>query len=167
MQTLRKKTHKGRLSFVINPLQTIWKGKYAGVALENARVTESQIKAAELAIKRTIKKNGELWIRINPNISVSSKPAEVRMGKGKGNFSHFIARVKTGSIIFELDTFQNSDNTTTILPPVREEGSVPGNEGFISTIDSKKGGEDLLARQAFKVAASKLPLKLRFIKLDN
>jgi ribosomal protein L16/L10AE len=57
---IRKKTHKGRLSFVLSPLQTIWKGKYAGVALENARITESQLKAAELAIKRTIKKNGDL-----------------------------------------------------------------------------------------------------------
>lgn len=111
------------------------------------------------------------------------------MGKGKGNFSHFIARVKTGSIIFELDTFQNSinpGNTATLISPVPSplpqgfpanpffEGdtnkagrSVSGDEGLLPTIGCRKGGEDLLARQAFKVAASKLPLKLRFIKLDN
>ncbi len=131
MQALRKKTHKGRLSFVNTPNQTIWKGKYAGVAIESARVIENQIKAAELAIKRTIRKNGELWIRINPNIAVSSKPAEVRMGKGKGSFKHFISRVTAGSILFELQT------------------------------------NEILARQAFKIASSKLPLKLRFVKISE
>lgn len=134
MQTNRKKTHKGRLSYTINPLQTIWKGQYAAVALESARVSTSQIKAAELALKRTIKKSGEFWIRINPNVSVSAKPAEVRMGKGKGSFSHFISRVQTGSILFEVRT-----NSTQ--------------------------GSEILARQAFNVAASKLPLKLRFCPL--
>ena len=103
---------------------------YAGVALESARVNENQIKAAELAIKRTIKKNGEFWIRVNPNISVSSKPAEVRMGKGKGRFDHFIARVNAGSILFELKT-----------PNL------------------------ILARQAYRIAASKLPIKLTLVTL--
>ncbi len=82
-----------------------------------------------MAIKRTIRKNGECFIRINPNISVTSKPAEVRMGKGKGSFKHFISRVTAGSIIFELQT------------------------------------NEILARQAFKIAASKLPLKLRFVSM--
>ena len=103
---------------------------YAGVALESARVNENQIKAAEFAIKRTLKKNGEFWIRINPNISVSSKPAEVRMGKGKGSFDHFIARVNAGAILFELKT-----------------------------------PNEILARQAYKIAASKLPLKLTLVTL--
>ena len=171
MQKLRQKTHKGRLSSVINTVQTIWKGKYAGVALERARVTESQIKAAELAIKRIIRKNGQLWIRINPNIPVSSKPAEVRMGKGKGNFSHFIARVKTGSIIFELDTFQNSQSNSARNYPQgvvsSENHSTEENFTQETQISAVKKDSDILARQAFKVAASKLPLKLRFIKLEN
>lgn len=124
---IKRKTHKGRLSFTHTPLQTLWKGKYAGVALESARVVENQLKAAELAIKRTIKKNGELWFRVHPNIPVTSKPAEVRMGKGKGSFKHLISRVNAGSIIFELQT------------------------------------NEILARQAFKIASSKLPLKLRFV----
>lgn len=127
---IRKKTHKGRLSFTINPYQKLWKGKYAGVALESARVNENQIKAAELSIKRTIKKNGEFWFRVNPNIAVTCKPAEVRMGKGKGTFEKMIARVNAGSIIFELQT-----------------------------------ENEILARQAYTIASSKLPLKLRFIKL--
>jgi ribosomal protein L16/L10AE len=75
------------------------------------------------------------------------------MGKGKGGFAYFVARVKTGSIIFELDTYQNTISTNNL--PVNE---APGRE--------KEGG-DILARQAFKVAASKLPLKLRFIKISS
>jgi large subunit ribosomal protein L16 len=127
MQLQNKKTHKGRLSYTHSPLQTLWKGRYAGVALESSRICESQLKAAELAIKRTIRKNGEFWFRVHPNIPVTSKPAEVRMGKGKGNFKHLIYRANPGSIIFELQT------------------------------------NEILARQAFKIAASKLPLQLRFV----
>jgi ribosomal protein L16/L10AE len=94
------------------------------------------------------------------------------MGKGKGNFSHFIARVKTGSIIFELDTYQNSINPTGgggSVSGLPLEGGLTGRPGptGVGFLQKSTQAEDLLARQAFKVAASKLPLKLRFIKLDN
>ncbi len=127
MQIIRKKTHKGRLSFSLKPHQTLFKGQYASVALESCRIKDSQIKAAELALKRTLKKNGEFWIRIQPNIPVSGKLEKVRMGKGKGNFKHLISRVTAGTILFELQT------------------------------------NEILARQAFKIASSKLPLKLNLV----
>lgn len=125
---MKKKTFKGRLSYIRNPHQTLWKGIYGGIANESARINELQLKAAEFAIKRVIRKNGNYWIRINPNISVTKKPAEVRMGKGKGSIKYSVARVKAGSVLFELQT-----------------------------------SNEILARQAFKIASSKLPLQTKFI----
>lgn len=124
----QRKTFKGRISYVRNLDQEIWKGLYGAIAKESARVSESQLKAAEFAIKRVLKKNGKIWIRINPNVPVTKKPTEVRMGKGKGSIKYHMARVSSGSILFELYT-----------------------------------SSEILAKKAYKVAASKLPLQTKFI----
>jgi large subunit ribosomal protein L16 len=71
--------------------------------MEPERITARQIEAARRAITRHIKRQGRLWIRIFPDVPVSSKPAEVRMGKGKGSPELWVARVKPGRIMFELD----------------------------------------------------------------
>ena len=71
--------------------------------MEPERITARQIEAARRVITRNMKRQGKLWIRIFPDIPVSSKPAEVRMGKGKGSPEYFVSRVKPGRIVFELD----------------------------------------------------------------
>ena len=78
-------------------------GSYGLKAMEPDRITARQIEAARRAITRHIKRQGRLWIRIFPDVPVSSKPAEVRMGKGKGAPEFWAARVKPGRILFELD----------------------------------------------------------------
>ncbi len=78
-------------------------GSYGLKALEPDRITARQIEAARRAITRHIRRQGRLWIRVFPDIPVSAKPAEVRMGKGKGAPEYWAARVKPGRILFELD----------------------------------------------------------------
>ncbi len=79
-------------------------GQYAIISKETANLTSEQINTAELAIKRKIKKDGTIIKRVFPHLPVTRKPAEVRMGKGKGSVDHHIARVSPGSFIFELKT---------------------------------------------------------------
>lgn len=71
-------------------------------ALESGLISARQIEAARQAIARKIKKKGKIWIKIFPSLPITKKPAEVRMGKGKGNVSHWVARVRGGSVIFEI-----------------------------------------------------------------
>lgn len=78
-------------------------GSYGLKALEPDRITARQIEAARRAITRHIRRQGRLWIRVFPDVPVTSKPAEVRMGKGKGAPEYWAARVKPGRILFELD----------------------------------------------------------------
>lgn len=78
-------------------------GKYGLKSLTSGKITSKQIEAVRRMIMRRTKKLGKLWIRVYPDIPVSLKPAEVRMGKGKGNPEFFISKVKSGRILFELD----------------------------------------------------------------
>jgi large subunit ribosomal protein L16 len=78
-------------------------GAYGMKATTNARVTARQIEAARRAITRYLKRAGRVWIRIFPDVPVSKKPAEVRMGKGKGSVEYWVAPVKAGRIMFEID----------------------------------------------------------------
>lgn len=78
-------------------------GKYALKALENGKITSKQIEAIRQVIMKKTKKLGKLWIRIYPDIPVTLKPIEVRMGKGKGNVEYWITKIKKGKILFELD----------------------------------------------------------------
>lgn len=78
-------------------------GKYGLQSLEGNYITERQIEAARIAITRYLKRNGKVWIRIFPQLPITKKPLEVRMGKGKGNVDHYAAVVKKGMILFEVD----------------------------------------------------------------
>lgn len=78
-------------------------GKFALKAIEHARLTSNQIESARKTIVKSIRKIGKLWIRIFPDIPVSKKPVDVRMGKGKGSVSHYICKIKPGRILFEID----------------------------------------------------------------
>ena len=102
-KTKFRKAHKGRIHGVATSGVTLEFGNYGLKALEPERITARQIEAARRVITRFIKRQGKLWIKIFPDLPVSSKPAEVRMGKGKGAPEFWASRVKPGKIIFELD----------------------------------------------------------------
>ncbi len=103
-------------------------GDFAIQSLAPAYVTNRQIEAARIAMTRYIKRGGRVWIRVFPDKPISSKPAEVRMGNGKGNPEFWVALVQPGRVIYELD-----------------------------------GVDEALAREAFRLAAAKLPLKSMFV----
>ena len=123
-----RKAHKGRVHGLAKGGTTLNFGAYGLKASDPGRITARQIEAARRAITRHIKRSGRLWIRIFPDVPVSSKPAEVRMGSGKGSPEYWVARVKPGRIMFELD-----------------------------------GVSADIAREAFELAAAKLPVGTRFI----
>ena len=102
-KTKYRKAHKGRIKgnakggFLLNF------GEFGLKALEPERVTARQIEAARRAISRHVKRVGRLWIRIFPDVPVTKKPAEVRMGSGKGSVEYWVCRVKPGRVLFEVD----------------------------------------------------------------
>lgn len=102
-RTKFRKAHKGRIHGNAKGGTTLNFGSFGLKALTPARVTARQIEAARRAITRHIRRSGRVWIRIFPDVPVSSKPAEVRMGKGKGTPEFWVARVKPGRIMFELE----------------------------------------------------------------
>ena len=102
-QTKFRKMHKGRNRGLAQNGNTIAFGRFGLVASDRGRITARQIEAARRAITRHLRRAGRVWIRIFPDVPVSSKPAEVRMGKGKGSPEYWICRVKPGKIMFELD----------------------------------------------------------------
>ena len=102
-RTKYRKAHKGRIHGNAKGGTTLNFGAYGLKATEPARVTARQIEAARRAITRHIKRAGRMWIRIFPDVPVSKKPTEVRMGKGKGAPEYWMARVKPGRVVFELD----------------------------------------------------------------
>jgi large subunit ribosomal protein L16 len=97
------KQHKGRIHGLAKGGSELSFGSFGLKALTPERVTARQIEAARRAITREMKRLGQLWIRIFPDVPVSDKPAEVRMGKGKGAIEFWVARVKPGRIMFEID----------------------------------------------------------------
>ena len=127
-RTKFRKQHKGRIHGLAKGGTEVSFGSYGLKAMEPARITARQIEAARRAMTRKIRRVGKVWIRVFPDVPVSSKPAEVRMGKGKGAPEFWIARVKPGRVMFEMD-------------------GVP---------------EDL-AREAFALAAAKLPISVKFV----
>ena len=96
------KQHKGRIHGLAKGGSELSFGSFGLKALTPERVTARQIEAARRAITREMKRLGQLWIRIFPDVPVSDKPAEVRMGKGKGAIEFWVARVKPGRIMFEI-----------------------------------------------------------------
>ncbi len=102
-RTKYRKAHKGRIHGNAKGGTALNFGAFGLKAEEPGRVTARQIEAARRAITRHIKRAGRMWIRIFPDVPVSSKPTEVRMGKGKGSPEYWMCRVKPGRVMFELD----------------------------------------------------------------
>ncbi len=102
-KTKFRKAHKGRIHGKAKGGFTLNFGTCGLKALEPGRLTSRQIEAARRAMTRHIKRSGKVWIRIFPDVPVSKKPTEVRMGKGKGSPEYWICRVKPGRIMFEMD----------------------------------------------------------------
>lgn len=127
-KTKFRKAFKGRIKGVATSGTLLNLGSFGMKALEPSRITARQIEAARRAITRHLKRQGKVWIRIFPDVPATAKPAEVRMGSGKGNPEFWYARVHPGRIMFEID-------------------GVPAT----------------LAREAFDLAAAKLPIKTKFI----
>ena len=128
-RTKFRKAHKGRIHGLAKGGTQLNFGSYGLKAVTPERVTARQMEAARRAITRHLRRAGRVWIRIFPDVPVSSKPAEVRMGKGKGSPEFWVAGVKPGRIMFEID-------------------GVPWN----------------LAKEAFTLAAAKLPLDTRIVR---
>ncbi len=102
-RTKYRKQFKGRIHGLAKGGTTLTFGTYGLKAIQPERVTARQIEAARRAMTRHMKRQGRVWIRIFPDVPVTSKPAEVRMGKGKGSVDYWAARVKPGRIMFEID----------------------------------------------------------------
>ena len=107
-KTKFRKQHKGRIHGLAKGGYNVNFGNYALKATEPERITARQIEAARRALTRHMKRQGRVWIRIFPDIPVSTKPAEVRQGKGKGTPEYWVARVKPGRVMFELDGVSES-----------------------------------------------------------
>ena len=102
-RTKFRKAHKGRIHGNAEGGTTLNFGAFGLKALQPNRITARQIEAARRAITRHIKRQGRVWIRVFPDVPVSQKPTEVRMGKGKGTPEYWACRIKPGRILFELD----------------------------------------------------------------
>ena len=102
-RTKYRKAQKGRIHGDAKGGTSLNFGRYGLKAMKAGRVTARQIEAARRAVTRHIKRAGKVWIRVFPDVPVSAKPAEVRMGKGKGTPEFWMCRVKPGRIMFELD----------------------------------------------------------------
>ena len=103
VRTKWRKAHKGRIHGTATRASVYKLWSFALKALQPERITGKQIEAARVALTRHMKRQGRVWTRVFPNIPVSKKPIEVRMGKGKGNPEFFACRVKPGRILFEVD----------------------------------------------------------------
>jgi large subunit ribosomal protein L16 len=102
-RTKYRKAHKGRIHGTASRCNLLNYGAFGLKALQPERIISKQIEAARVALTRHMKRQGKVWTRIFPNIPVSKKPVEVRMGKGKGSPEYWACRVKPGRILFEVD----------------------------------------------------------------
>jgi large subunit ribosomal protein L16 len=103
MRTKFRKAHKGRIHGVATSAADLAFGQFGLKAIEPERITARQIEAARRALTRNMKRSGRVWIRVFPDVPVSKKPLEVRMGSGKGAPELWVCRVRPGRIIFEVD----------------------------------------------------------------
>ena len=103
MRTKFRKAHKGRIKGIATSAAELAFGQFGLKAMEPDRVTARQIEAARRAMTRHMKRAGRVWIRIFPDVPVSKKPLEVRMGSGKGAPEYWVVRIKPGRILFEID----------------------------------------------------------------
>ena len=102
-RTKYRKAHKGRIHGSASRCNLMNYGAFGLKAVEPERIISKQIEAARVALTRYMKRQGKVWTRMFPNIAVSKKPVEVRMGKGKGSPEYWACRVKPGRILFEVD----------------------------------------------------------------
>jgi large subunit ribosomal protein L16 len=102
-RTKYRKQQKGRIHGIAYKGSTVSFGSYALKSLDAGYITNRQMEAARIAMTRYMKREGKVWIRIFPDKPITSKPLEVRMGKGKGAVDHYVAVVKPGRIMFEVD----------------------------------------------------------------
>ncbi|MFM8363153.1 MAG: 50S ribosomal protein L16 [Haliscomenobacter sp.] len=102
-RTKYRKQQKGRIKGIAYKGGTVAFGSFGLKATTGGRITNRQIESARIAMKRYMKREGKVWIRIFPDKPITKKPQEVRMGKGKGAVDHWVAQVKPGRIMFELD----------------------------------------------------------------
>jgi large subunit ribosomal protein L16 len=103
MRTKFRKAHKGRIKGAATSGASLSFGQFGLKAMEPDRLTARQIEAARRALTRHMKRAGRVWIRIYPDVPVSKKPLEVRMGSGKGAPEYWVVRIKPGRILFEID----------------------------------------------------------------
>ena len=102
-RTQYRKQHKGRIKGNAGRGHLVSFGSFGLKSLDPGRLTSRQIESARVALTRFMKREGKVWIRISPDKPITSKPAEVRMGKGKGALDHWVAVIKPGTIMFEVD----------------------------------------------------------------
>ncbi|MBE6451394.1 MAG: 50S ribosomal protein L16 [Alphaproteobacteria bacterium] len=131
-----RKQHKGRIHGLAKGGSTLSFGSYGLKALTPERVTARQIEAARRAITREMRRAGRLWIRIFPDVPVTDKPAEVRMGKGKGAVEFWVARVKPGRIMFEAE---GVDEDTARRAFALGAAKLPVKSKFVKRLNSDKG----------------------------
>ncbi|MGB0390394.1 MAG: 50S ribosomal protein L16 [Salibacteraceae bacterium] len=99
----RRRVQKGRIKGLAQRGSTVSFGSFGIKSLEMGRITSRQIEAARIAMTRRMKREGQVWIRIFPDTPITNKPAEVRMGKGKGALDHWVCKIKPGRILYEID----------------------------------------------------------------
>lgn len=133
-----RKQHKGRIHGLAKGGSELSFGSYGLKALTPDRITARQIEAARRAITREMKRLGQLWIRIFPDVPVSDKPAEVRMGKGKGSVEFWVARVKPGRILFECGGI---DEATARQALALGAAKLPIKTKFVKKLNSELGAE--------------------------
>ncbi len=128
-RTKYRKQHKGRNKGLAQRGSAVSFGDYGLKAVERSRMTAREIEAARRAMTRYVKRGGQVWIRVFPDVPITKKPLEVRMGSGKGNVEYYVARVQPGKVLFEME-----------------------------------GVTEAIAREAFRLAASKLSVDTMFVK---
>ncbi len=127
-RTKYRKQHKGRNRGLAQSGNRVSFGEYGLKAVGRGRLTARQIEAARRVMTRHIKRVGKIWIRVFPDVPVTKKPLEVRMGKGKGNVEYWVCKIQPGRLLYEME-----------------------------------GVEEEVAREAFRLAATKLPVKTVFV----
>jgi large subunit ribosomal protein L16 len=128
-RTKYRKQFKGRTAGLAQRGNSVAFGDYGLKAVSRSRMTAREIEAARRAMTRYVKRGGQVWIRVFPDVPISKKPLEVRMGSGKGNVEYYVARVLPGKVLFEME-----------------------------------GVTEDVAREAFRLAASKLSVDTMFVK---
>ena len=128
-RTKFRKMHKGRNRGLAQRGSTVSFGEYGLKATARGRMTARQIEAGRRAMTRHVKRGGQIWIRVFPDKPITSKPLEVRQGKGKGNVEYWVAQIKPGKVLYEME-----------------------------------GVSEEIAREAFRLAAAKLPFSTTFVK---